>query len=147
MASGAESEREKPGEGFLPEHQSSAPLHGTTEHRLHAAGHVRSLMLTGAFGLLRPVAVPLTSLPCSATRHIMFQILPLPKLPSLYFSQLPGPSVLPPAPTPSPFRLQTPHPLSCSHPGLLTTSRGNCILKEACYDLCFLFCNPGLVSL
>ena len=34
MASGAESEGEKPGEGFFQEQQSSAPSHGAPEHRL-----------------------------------------------------------------------------------------------------------------
>lgn len=97
MASGVENEWEKPEEGLLWDHHSSAPSHKTTEHRLHAADHIRSLTLTRAFGLFRPAAAPLTSrLPSSATRHITFKILPLPKLRSLCFPQFHSPAVISP---------------------------------------------------
>ena len=133
MAFGAESEQEKPGRGFLQEHHSSAPFHGTSEHRLHVADSVRSLTLTVAFGLLKPIPVPLTRLPSPATNHSTFKFLPLLKLPSLRLPQLPGPSVLQlasiAAPRPPPNTSASKHPLICSHSGMLSISRENCTIR------------------
>lgn len=120
------------GRGFLQEHHSSAPFHGTSEHRLHVADSVRSLTLTAAFGFLKPIPVPLTRLPSPATNHSTFKFLPLLKLSSLRLPQLPGPSVLQPASiaAPPPPTLQPPkHPLICSHSGMLSISRENCTIR------------------